>query len=101
MPSISKYRKRFGTGLAEEWTDFHEVFKNLVNSSISSENWISLYSKFSAQQSFVGKFSLWFSIHKKFFYWNAFVMSPGLLKSDTGGLANQAYLSNPIVSSKQ
>ena len=30
-----------------------------------------------------------------------FVMSRGLTRSDTGGLANEAYLSNPIVSSKQ
>ena len=30
--------KRFGTGLAKELTDFHEVFKNLVNGSISSKN---------------------------------------------------------------
>ena len=27
-------------------------------------------------------------------------MSPGLMRSDTGGLANEAYLSNPV-SSKQ
>ena len=50
----------------------------------------------------MGKFSLWFSIHKKFFYWNySFVTSSVLMKSDTGGLANEAYLSNPIVSWKQ
>ena len=28
-------------------------------------------------------------------------MSPGLMRSDTGGLANGVYLSDPIISSKQ
>ena len=28
-------------------------------------------------------------------------MSPGLMRGDTGGLANEAYFSNPIVSSTQ
>ena len=28
-------------------------------------------------------------------------MKPGLMRGETGGLANEAYLSNPIISSKQ
>ena len=39
------------------------------------------------------------------FYQNYFVISPGLLyhliRRDTGGLANETFTSNPIVSSKQ
>ena len=34
------------------------------------------------------------------FYWNSFDMSSGLMRGGTGGLANEAYLSNPTVSSK-
>ena len=39
------------------------------------------------------------------FYQNSFVISPGLLyqliRRDTGGLANEAFPSNAVVSSKQ
>ena len=35
------------------------------------------------------------------FCWNFFVTSPGLMRADTGGLVNEAYLSNPIISLKQ
>ena len=30
-----------------------------------------------------------------------FVMSPGLMRDEPGGLVNEAYFSNPIVSLKQ
>ena len=30
-----------------------------------------------------------------------FVISPGLMRGDTGGLANEALTSNPIVASKE
>ena len=35
------------------------------------------------------------------FYWNYFVMSPGLMRGDSGSLVNEAYLSKSIVSLKQ
>ena len=60
--------------LAQVWekselTDAHEVFQNLVNGSISSENWVSCvrnqYSKLSARQYFLENSSFPFLIHKK------------------------------------
>ena len=35
------------------------------------------------------------------FHWNSFVMTPDLVRGDTGGLANEAYWSKSVVSSKQ
>ena len=38
---------------------------------------------------------------QRLFFFNSFVISPGLIKHDTGRLENEAFTSNPIVSSKQ
>ena len=35
------------------------------------------------------------------FYWNSFVMSPNLMRGNTGGLANEKVLSKSYFSSKQ
>ena len=49
-------------------------------------------------------YSLLFSIHEKFrenekpFIEFFFVMLPGLMRDETGGLTNGVYFSNPIVS---
>ena len=32
---------------------------------------------------------------------NSFAVSPGLMRDETGGLANEVYFSNPIVSLKK
>ena len=109
-PSISKYRKGFGTVLAKVWTNVHEAFQNLANSSISCKNWVSLYAKlvfkFSAQQYFLKNVVCNFQSIKRPVELNTLLLKffchvTWFDEEWHGGLANETYLSNPIVSSKQ